>query len=749
MAFFDLQKTREQYLERLLARYGTVTLPIDSARLALPLHTVFQPMVLRRDPFAPQDGQSVVGSEVVKERDGAEALTKSEHGRMVVLGGPGMGKTTALKALLYTAITTAQIDPSAPLPLFISLPDLMRAGLLFEEYILQAIADLNIDSRFASILTVAVNDGNAFLCLDSLDEVLPTLRPDVIAFLNKEAPRCRGTWIIGSRFTEYKGGQFAHSQFAEWELQALNEQERIALARQLLPALYDALYSTVVQNLKPALPSAEAYVEELQQSTQIAMWGENPFLFSLAAVLYTQTGRLPASRAILYAQVTEAMFTMRIHDAEQRTELRHLLADMALEFYQTRGRNFSITDVLEFLSSFVSDQQTQPLPATLTLILNSGILEPVGYQAYSFKHQMFQEYLAALALARRCVDETQWQSTWELLWRKRRLSRWNEILCLLVGILVQEHGAEGLQIAHKWLSALAREQSTSEGDPGNLCLILAMKSLGELGERVSETEVTELAQHILEIWEKTFVELFGLGGWQYAQSLREQASVLSAFSLQIVAPIILHLQHYDPLIQLFCRIPAASGVVNHPLPVNILLHLFQDRSVSFYACHTVRVLQTPVVIEHLVAILENTDGNWSVEDRKAVAKLLGNMREKTPLLPLVKTWQDTTLNDDLRAGAAEALGETEAPVPLDVFVAMLNDLNPSIRGVAIETLSKRNGQAHADLLLSALQDSNCYVREKALLSLHEQGVSLPIELLQTLFVTAQVRWGLANGRETQ
>jgi HEAT repeat protein len=733
MAFFDLQKTREQYLERLLARYGTVTLPIDSARLALPLHTVFQPMVLRRDPLAPQDRQSVVASEVVKARDGAEALIKSEHRRMVVLGGPGMGKTTTLKALLYTAITTVQIDPSAPLPLFISLPDLMRARLSFEEYIQQVTADLDIDPRFASILTVAVNHGNAFLCLDSLDEVLPALRPDVIAFLNKEAPRCQGTWIIGSRFTEYKGGQFAHSQFAEWELQALSEQERLALARQLLPALYDAFYSNMTQNRKPALPSAQAYVEELQQSMQIAAWGENPLLFSLAAVLYMQTGRLAASRAVLYAQVTEAMFTMRIHDAEQRAELRHLLADLALEFYQTRGRNFSITDVLELLSSLVSDQSTQSLSATLTRILDSGVLEPVAYQAYGFKHQMFQEYLAAIALARRCVDETQRQSTWDLLWRKRRLSRWNEILRLLVGILVQEHGVEGLQIAHEWLSALAREQSMSEGDPGNLCLILAMKSLGEFGERVSETEVADLVQHILEIWEKTITELFRLGGWQYAQPLREQANVLCAFSLHIVAPIILRLQQYDPHIQLFCHIPAASGVIDHSLPMNILWHLFQDQPVSFYACHIVRILQTPAIIERLVAILESTDGNWSGEDLTVVAKLLGKMGEKTPLSLLVKIWQDTTLDDDLRAGAAKALSEAEVSVPRGVFVAMLSDRISSIRCVAIQALSKYSGQTHADLLLSALQDPDPYVREKALQSLHELGVSLPIELLQTLF----------------
>jgi len=732
MAFFDLEKMREQYLEKLLARYGTVTLPIDSVRLALPLHTVFQPMVLRRDPLAPQDGQPMMASEVVKVRDGAEALTKSEYGRMVVLGSPGMGKTTTLKAMLYTAITTAQIDPSAALPLFISLPDLMRAKLSFEEYIQHIMAELDIDPRFASILTAAVSDGHAFLCLDSLDEVLPALRPEVIAFLNEEALRCRGTWIIGSRFTEYKGGQFAHSQFAEWELQVLDEQERLALACQLLPALYNALYGDVAQNLKPALPSAEAYVRELQQSTQIAAWGENPLLLSLAAVLYTQTGRLPASRAVLYAQVTEAIFTMRIHDANQRAELRHLLADIALEFYQTRGRNFSITDVLEFLPSLVSDQSMPSLSASLTLILDSGILEPVAYQTYGFKHQMFQEYLAAVALASRCMDETQRQSTWNLLWRKRRLSRWNEILCLLVGILVQEHGAEGLQIAREWLSALAMEYSTSEGDPGNLCLILAMKSLGEFGERISETEVADLAHQIVEIWAKTFTELLGLGGWQYAQPLRVQANVLCAFSLQIVAPIIIRLRQHDPSIQNFCRLPAASGLIDY-IPIHILWHLFQDRSISVYACHTIRVLQTPAIMERLVAILQDTNGNWSVEDLAAVVEVLGKMGEKAPVPLLVKIWQDIALDGDLRESAAQALSEAEVPVPLDVFVAMLNDRNSSIRRVAVETLSKRSGQIHADLLLSALQDSDDYVRVRALLCICELGISLPIELLQKLF----------------
>jgi HEAT repeat protein len=655
---------------------------------------------------------------------------------MVVLGGPGMGKTTALKALLHMAITAAQADSSAPLPLFVSLPDLARTGLSLEKYIQHVMAELDIDARFASILTAAINDGKAFLCLDSLDEVLPALRPDVIAFLNEESLRCRGMWIIGSRFTEYKGGQFAHSQFAEWELQVLDEQERLALARHLLPALYDTLHGDVPQNLKPAFPSTEAFVQELQYSEQIAAWGENPLLLSLAAVLYVQTGRLPTSRAVLYAQVTEAMFAMRIHDVEQRAELRHLLADIALEFYQTRGRNFSITDVLELLPSLVSDQHTSSLYATLTLILESGVLEPVAYQAYGFKHQMFQEYLAAVALARRCLDEAQRQSTWDLLWRKRRFSRWNEILRLLIGILVQEHGAEGLQIARKWLSALAMEHDTDEGDPGNLCLILAMKSLHEFGDQALEPEVANLIQLVLKIWEKTFVGMWRLGGWKHALPLRRQANVLSAFSLQIVAPIIMRLQQLDPDIEGVCHIPTASGIVENSLPIHILWLLFQDTPISFYACHTLRTLQTPAVIERLAAILEDSNGDWSVEDRTTVVKLLGEMGEKAPMLLLIKIWQDTTLDDELRKGAVKALetlSEAKIPVPFELFVEMLKDRAPFIRHTAMDVLYARDGQLHTDLIFSALQDPDPNIRAEALRYLRELGVSVPFTLLQTLF----------------
>ena len=505
MSTFYSDEVRIQYLDALLATYGTLYLPIRSGEYRLPLQTIFQPLTLRHGPVLferanrqmrhlhVQDGKEETW--VIMAQNGDEALSRSPLRRMIVLGGPGMGKTTLLKSLLQQAIYAAQMDRTAPLPLFISLPDLARSGKTLQTYLPGILAELGIDTTSSNFLLDAVNGGYVFLCLDSLDEVVPAQRPDIIALINREAVRCGGTWIIGSRFTEYKGGQFLHGQFTEWELQALDQTMRLELAQRLFPVLSDLFHPQ-------ARFSAEDFVTALSQDMQIAAWGENPLLFSLAAIAYVHTGMFPVCRASLYRDIVTLMVAARTHDQREREELLTVLADGAFQLYQTSGRTFTASELRAVLTFHDPDVSSQTPVGMVARILGSGLLDVVADQTYGFQHQMLQEYLAAVALARQLSsqDEAERSVAWEFLWRKRRYSRWSEVLRLCVGVLVQEYGEEGNRIAAQWLRRLAEEHNTPDGDVGYLCLELAIGSLREFASALYSNELMDVTRTLIQIW---------------------------------------------------------------------------------------------------------------------------------------------------------------------------------------------------------------------------------------------------------
>src|SRR5207245_6877116 len=131
-------EARRKYLENVYKRYNSVTLPIGPAE-GFSLHAIFQPLALRRDPLAAEDlerrqrrhllgeqyeeeGEYIYPSSTgkdssdgkksppVRAENGEEALTKSPQGRVVVLGGPGTGKTTTLKHLISSRAQDALAD---------------------------------------------------------------------------------------------------------------------------------------------------------------------------------------------------------------------------------------------------------------------------------------------------------------------------------------------------------------------------------------------------------------------------------------------------------------------------------------------------------------------------------------------------------------------------------------------------------------------------------------------------------------
>lgn len=771
---------RTRYLRTLLQRYGTLSLPLGSG-LSFALLQVFQPLRLRQSVAREKQQPKVQKSEQdepldaekkgeagepaepleVLAENGIEALNKSPRGRLVILGGPGSGKTTVLKHLLCAHAHRALEEQDAPLPIFLSLPDLARAEQDLNAYLVHLAHDMGLDADTGSFLSHALQRGQAFLCLDSLDEVLPRLRAGIIHQINELALQQNGNiWIIGSRFTDYKGGQFRQGQFQEWELQMLDEPRRVRLAEQLLPELQRQI-STQAQPASNL--TARQYIDALREHPQAASWGQNPLLFSLAAVVYLRRGTLSGSRAMLYREVIAALLETREPDEQQRADLYHLLAEIALELYQIKGRTFSLDDVHTALTNLNRERQaTWSVEEMLYRILNSGLFDVITAETYSFRHQTFQEYLVASALAWRFISDDKQISgpAHDLAWGKHTYSRWNEIERLLVGILVQEYRQAGMRQAISWLTRLLRQQRSPEGDPGHLSLELALKVLGEVAELAEwQTEETlALEEEAATVWlnvATTFSTLrpTGAGTLHRLWMLAPEIGRLRASAQEKII---------EPLFQARLRHPTYQSILN---PGSLHSQVVADRLRSIWEAGPPRrnwlapvfvALQEYAPVDLLLAPLETEQSGTlqpfiqalsslkrhapitrllahlsypRAETRAAAATILRTVIEQAdvPVEPLVELCQQQTVGV---FEAARVLAYFRHPAALEPLLAGLEQTNT--RKEALEALADLGPLVPPTHLLACLGDADSQIRFLAIRGLGKLGPSCPFERLLAL-----------------
>lgn len=412
--------TQRKYLQRLSELYGTIKLPIGPAQ-GFSLQAVFQPLRLCQtsdstyeesfdDSYFTQDetpfdereqpqNQTDVPlsheeSSLIVE-NGNEALKKSPSRRIVILGGPGTGKSTLLKYFIGHQAQEALKNAQAPLPIFVALPEFGRSGKTFKSFLLDILQDLLIDDAFVEVLWQRIQQGEALICLDSLDEVT-TGQTEMVhkinAFLTSVHPQT--TCVISSRLTDFKRGQFLAGQAMEWELLPLDHALGQLLAQRLLPELQ--------QRMPQAGPSdPKTFLKTLEMHPRIAAWRKNPLLFSLAAILYVRRGRLPESRRELYLQVIDAIIELRESGLEWRVTLREIFGALAYKFLtEHKGRTFSIADLIILLRSIRQEQgENWQVEDVARRVRNVGLLEAVNQGNFSFLHQTFQEYLAGYHVA--------------------------------------------------------------------------------------------------------------------------------------------------------------------------------------------------------------------------------------------------------------------------------------------------------------------------------------------------------------
>jgi HEAT repeat protein len=705
---------RIRYLEYLRASVQVVTLPLGQGAEYFTLERVFQPLRLRRDPPIAEDharhdpaaaDQPDQRQEPIIAETGFAALQHSPTRHLVILGGPGSGKTTLIKDMLLRASTQAQHDSAAPLPILISLPDLARAGLDMETYLADYVAYLGVDGAFAAELAQTLQRGAGFCCLDGLDEVTPVLRPECIRLVNRLATHWGGTWVVGSRFVEYKGGQFGPS-FAEWELLPLDHRLRHELVARLFLAHAPTMPPPEVRQM------AQDFVAKLAAHPQARSWGNNPLLLSLAAIVYTRAHALPPSRVGLYGEIITALLARRSLEPGEREDLSVLLGELALALWQQQGRVFTRKDLRALLVTLrptLGDGAERE--AVLDRVLTCGLLEAVAQETYGFLHQTFQEYLAGAALAAGLASEDAAVSDrgWALAWAKRTFSRWTEVLGLMAGLLVSQHGPQGMVLAHHWVTALATQATEPEGDPGHLGLALALRCAGEasvaaIAWRAEGGVATEtlLVRH----WVAALQDASESNSrWQHLAKLGEDIQLLAPQALRDGTAALIETLHGQSREQ--AGIAAAIlGLLGEEIPVADLVAAWEASQALPHTNITtnfrndmMKALGNAGLRAPLAVFCRSLAGNYSVQEILVHRFSLGD-REVIPALLAIAS--DITAPIRARTEAITVLGELHDHVPIEPLVALTQDAELFVVRSAIQALAQWGERCPPEPLIAAM-----------------------------------------------
>jgi hypothetical protein len=237
---------RTTYLNKLVQRYRVVALPLTPL-VTYSFEKIYQPLQLRLNPFVAEDlaarerralldeptrgeydprrawpeqaegyppERRLSVPPVVIAGDIEEALTRS-NGRVMVLGSLGAGKTTLLQTYASALAGRALKDASAKLPIYLALsrhigssPPTLRACL---SIMLDA---LGMHERYVDAFVEEIEQGQACVCVDGLDELPINHRKTLIDWICGHAAEPGNIWVIASRFADYRHGQFAYAGFA-------------------------------------------------------------------------------------------------------------------------------------------------------------------------------------------------------------------------------------------------------------------------------------------------------------------------------------------------------------------------------------------------------------------------------------------------------------------------------------------------------------------------------------------------------
>jgi energy-coupling factor transporter ATP-binding protein EcfA2 len=397
------KKYRDVHLELLQAQVGGVK--ILGMQSSIKLQDLYYPAVVTTDirrriyavDWQEAEGIKPNGSKLPKR---ATTLAQGDsyiaaNKRVVVLGGPGAGKTTFSK-FLALAYSNKQIFNRTKLkqtllPIFLHLPAIAKDGKeIFNTFTDNLVA--RTDGNARHFIRRLLESGQCIVFFDSLDEVPKDYKILVVEKLKAFAAIYpRSSIVVSCRTADYEQNL---ESFAEVELAKLSNEGVTSIVR--------AWFSG-------ERARADKLINLLAHDQAVASLTETPLLLSLLCIQFRNDLALPKRKAELFRRCVDAL--LRDWDTtrgfRRDTAYTNLSDDRKEKIFEAIAGSLA-GDSIEYeieepkLLGAISDEiaryglEPHDAPGILREIENHhGILEKCSAESYEFSHATMQDYFAA------------------------------------------------------------------------------------------------------------------------------------------------------------------------------------------------------------------------------------------------------------------------------------------------------------------------------------------------------------------
>jgi predicted NACHT family NTPase len=377
-------------------------------------------------------GKRSFGLDDSERLDGMKVANAEQF--LMVLGGPGIGKSTFLRKIGLEALKKdGQIQRDC-IPVMIELKELRDADLDLKQKIATEFEVCGFPEAEA-FTEASLNQGKLLVLLDGLDEV-PTHNLNRVIEHIKDFVDAHdnNAFIASCRIAAYRDSQSSGFQrFTDVTLAEFDDDQIEQFIRRWFRSEQDLEAGT-----------ADRYWELLQRNEHKATkeLAQTPLLLTFLCLVYDRQQIIPVQRSILYGDALDILLSEWA--AQKRLEQdpiyegfhpnleKVLLAQIAYDSFEQDQLFFLEDDITRRIGEFLADTLDAPKYLDGAAVLQAierqqGILAERAANIYSFSHLTLQEYLTAFHVKEEGLEM-------EVINQHLTDERWREVFLLTSGL---------------------------------------------------------------------------------------------------------------------------------------------------------------------------------------------------------------------------------------------------------------------------------------------------------------------------